>query len=152
MRVEHKNTSSKTCRSKNRHDIWKLMKRAKRKNFLLFVFLPLASRLPHFLPVWCQFSKDGARGARMTLSCHCFPTNVILSPSFYPSCSLSVPFQGWQAAQRQVIAAAVAAIGQKSGVFSLPFRDVLCQSQQKVFGITHLKCQWLPNRVSISAF
>lgn len=77
-------------------DLWKWMRRAKRKKHLIYMFLPPACLLSHFLPVWCQFGTDTARGARMTLSCHCFPTNARLtpffSPSFFPLCSfLGVP-------------------------------------------------------------
>lgn len=72
-------------------DLWKWMRRAKRKKHLIYMFLPPACLLSHFLPVWCQFGTDTARGARMTLSCHCFPTNALLtpflSPSFFPLCS-----------------------------------------------------------------
>ncbi len=148
--------SHKACGAKHGHKLMKINEESWEER-LPYLRVPVTCIPPIsfsacLVPDWYRQS----RGARMTLSCHCFPTNALPSHSLFLSFLLPLcSFLGMAGCTKTGDCCCYRVKKKKSACVCFllfPFGDVLCQSQQKVYGITHLKCQWLPNRVSISAF
>lgn len=75
------------------HDnLWKLMKRTGRRDFLIVVFVPLAPFLSRFLPVLCQIARDRAevQGWPWAVIVFFFSTNAFPFHSLFLSSLLTL--------------------------------------------------------------
>lgn len=76
----------------NTDNLWKLMKRAGRRDFLIFVFVPPAPFLSRFLPVLCQIARDRAevQGWPWAVIVFFFSTNAFPFHSLFLSSLLTL--------------------------------------------------------------
>lgn len=130
----------------NTDNLWKLMKRAGRRDFLIFVFVPPAPFLSRFLPVLCQIARDRAevQGWPWAVIVFFFSTNAFPFHSLFLSSLLTLCLSLGMARCTKTgdcCCCCCYRVTRKVCVCFFFSLFHLCQSKQKVFGITHLKCQ-----------